>query len=105
MARVLVADDDSSVRQVLRHILEAGNHEVAEHLSISQSFDTVIRDPIMRGVTGLQAAREILHVKPGQKIIFRKKAEELGIRCFLAKPFRGDEVVDVIVRALSGGDR
>ncbi len=121
MAIILVADDDSSVRQVLRHILEAGDHQVweasdgdrAAYLGISLSFDLVIMDLIMRRTTGLQAARKILRAKPGQKIIFmsglvslsvrefRKTAEELGVHRFLTKPFCGDEVVDAVVGALS----
>lgn len=77
MARILVADDDSTVRHVLRHILQADGHQVweaddgdiAAHVAVTQSFDLVILDILMRRMTGTEAAREIRAQKPCQQII------------------------------------
>ncbi len=122
MAKVLVADDDSSVRQVLRHILEAEGHVVweaadgdqAAYFAITQSFDLVILDLVMPNENGAQAAREILSEKPCQKMIFmsgvvtldtdefREIAKDFRIRSFLAKPFHASTVVEAVERALCG---
>lgn len=66
-ARVLVVDDDASIRLVLEHALAAGGYEVVtcddgsevmQHLARTR-FDLVVLDLYMPGMNGFEVLRQI----------------------------------------------
>ena len=68
MSRILIADDEASIRFVLRDLLEGAGHELMEatdgdearRLLASETFDLAFLDIRMPGATGL----ELLDVSP-----------------------------------------
>ena len=110
-ARILIADDDSSVRLLLRRLLEShASWEVCEAINGSEAVektaqlapDLVILDLAMPVMNGLEAAREISKVKPGVPMLLASvqqvttqlalAAWEAGFRGAVTKS-RGTEVV------------
>ena len=108
---ILIVDDDSSIRMLLRRLLE--NHaswEVCEASSgpeavektIQLAPDLVILDLAMPGMNGLQAAREIAKINPSLPMLLAsveevsahlaRAARECGFRGAVTKS-KGTEVV------------
>src|ERR1700737_5162110 len=77
--RILVVDDDSQIRRVMRTTLEAQGHEVDETGSgeraldflRSVKYDLIILDINLPGKTGIKTCREI-RVNASVPIIMRK---------------------------------
>ena len=76
MPRVLVVDDERSVRNALRKILERGGMTVIEAGSAQQAFeivergdaiDAVVSDVLMPEMSGLALYDELLRRAPGLK--------------------------------------
>jgi len=110
-ARILIVDDDPSIRMLLRRLLE--NHvggEVSEAVNGAEavektarlSLDLVILDLAMPGMNGLQAAREISKINPRLPILLAsveevskhlaRAARDSGFRGAVTKS-KGTEVV------------
>ncbi len=122
MSRILVIDDDSEVRALLRRILEKGGHAVAEASDGAdgtrrfedEQADLVITDIIMPEMDGLEniaALRKrapnlpILAISGGGRRVdrdFLPAAQAFGADAVLYKPFGADEVLDLVVRMLNG---
>ncbi len=121
VSRILIADDDASVRSVLaRHLASAG-YEVLETadgracLAVLRTtpVDLVILDIYMPDVDGIaviaQARREFAHVRilaiSGGGTVPRERtleiAQRLGAMRTLTKPFERDELL-ALVRELLG---
>jgi signal transduction histidine kinase/ActR/RegA family two-component response regulator len=79
-ARVLVVDDEPTLRSVIRRSLEREGYSVlvaedgARALALSRSHDSdidlLITDVMMPGLTGLELARQLLHERPGLRVLF-----------------------------------
>jgi len=77
MARILVVDDDQSVRAVAKTVLElngheaviAGNGRVGLRKVEDENYDLVIVDIFMPGMDGLEAIRLLSQLKPGLPVI------------------------------------
>lgn len=119
-ARILFADDESSVRGVIREILESLGHEVflfengrdaVEHYrKEGQNIDLVLLDIKMPVLNGWEAFHELKRIDPGVKAIFitgysgdvkLDEAVAEGIRRVIPKPFRISEIREAIDEALS----
>ena len=120
-ARVLIADDDASIRDALRELLESeGGIEV---VAVTEDADTAIEaatrehpdvailDVKMPGGGGPQAARGILARSPGTRIValsaYGDRASILemlraGASAYLVKGSMPDEVTRTIQRVLLG---
>jgi len=104
--RILFVDDEPSLVNMVRQILERLGYEVetkinpVEALELFRSgpdrFDLVITDMTMPKMTGKRLAKEILDIRPDMPIILctgyhekisEEKAGELGIKAFVMKPF------------------
>ena len=116
MARILVIDDQDSIRRVVRRALEQDDHEVFDagdgevgmEILESQSFDVVITDIFMPGQDGIVTLRQIRKRFPTIKVIvisggdatgimdLREDAELLGAVKSLQKPFNAREIMDVV---------
>jgi DNA-binding NtrC family response regulator len=121
MARILVIDDQDSIRRVVRRALEQDDHEVFDasdgevgmEILESQSFDVVITDIFMPGQDGIVTLRQIRKRFPTIKVIvisggdstgimdLRQDAELLGAVKSLQKPFNAREIMD-LVRSVLG---
>ena len=111
MARILVTDDESQIRRLLRLILQGRGHEVreaadgAEALSACrrEPFDYLLCDLLMPNKEGLETIREARRDFPGLKIVAMsaglrgtvdvlKLARLMGANATLEKPFSGDDL-------------
>jgi DNA-binding response OmpR family regulator len=119
MARILIIDDDPSIRELLRVHLNAAGYEVdlAEdavvggHAVLSNPPDVVLSDvnmPYMNGFELLEAVRAdaVTHAIPFVFLTSRGddetfvKAKLLGASGFVTKPVRRDELLSVIESSL-----
>ena len=119
MARILIIDDDASIRELLRvHLNVAGYEvEVAEdavvggHAVLANPPDVVLSDvnmPFMNGFELLEAVRSdattraipfVFLTSRGDDETF-VKAKLLGVSGFVTKPVRRDELLQVIEQSL-----
>lgn len=79
MARILIAEDDSSMRQFLQQALERAGHSVeacADGLAARTAlehdagFDLLLADIVMPGMDGIELARAAAALRPSLKIMF-----------------------------------
>lgn len=121
MARVLVVDDDHTVREVVvsylrahqHDVLEAADGETALALMDEQPADLVVLDLMLPGIDGLEVARR-LRVDSTVPIIMltalsgeldRVAGLELGADDYVSKPFSPRELalrVDSVLRRTGG---
>lgn len=121
MPRILLIEDDDSVRNMLRQTLELMGHAITEArngkegLALYQSanIDVVLTDIIMPDVEGMQVIRELRRQNPAVKIIamsgggrmnardYLRMAQKLGAARILPKPFLGDELAAAIREVLA----
>ncbi|MBV8846397.1 MAG: response regulator transcription factor [Bryobacterales bacterium] len=105
LCSVLVVDDEAPLRTVLRSsfaatgcdVEEARNGEEALDALQRRSFDLVLLDINMPGMSGLQACRKIRAAAPGMGIVMltvrddeddKVNALEAGADDYITKPFR-----------------
>jgi two-component system, cell cycle sensor histidine kinase and response regulator CckA len=112
VARVLVVDDDSAVRAVMRAILASAGHDVTAVESAadalraidrdSRRFDLLLTDVVMSGMSGPTLAASARQRQPGLRVLYTSgHAEELldargvlsSARHFIAKPFVARELL------------
>ena len=101
---ILIADDDSDLRLVLRRTLEALGFEVGESSTGEQAvrevevrrFDAVLMDVNMPGAGGIQACRELRRLSPNLQILMltvrdaeaeKIEALDAGADDYITKPF------------------
>jgi len=118
MATVLVADDASFMRLMIRQILsregefkilEAENGLIAIELYKEKLPDLVVLDITMPEVDGLKALTDILAYDPSAKVIMCsavaqevmvREALRLGALDFVIKPFRPDDLLKIVRKYL-----
>ncbi len=117
MAKILVVDDELSMRQFLEILLKKEGHEVVcapdgqEALSRfgSQDFDLIISDIKMPKVDGLELLRKVKEKRPTLAVIMVTAyaspedaiaAMKAGAYDYLTKPFKLEEIKSVIQNAL-----
>lgn len=116
--RVLIADDAAYMREMLRDILTEGGYTVVAEASdgdeavaefIEHSPDLVTLDIVMPRKSGLEALREIMERDPGACVVMCSALGQealvrdmmaAGARGYLVKPFKPDQVLDVVGGAL-----
>ena len=77
MARILLAEDDDSLRGFLTRALEKAGHEVTgcadgeEAVAVlDEVFDLLLTDIVMHGIDGIELARMAAARQPGLPIMF-----------------------------------
>ena len=111
---VLVVDDDSAIRRVVRTVLEADNFEVVEAadgpaaLLLLEAIngrgpEAVVLDIMMPGIDGIEVCRRIDHDRV--KVVMlsarddadtRDRAAKAGADAYLTKPFSAIELLDAV---------
>lgn len=115
MARIILAEDDTGMRQFLSMALEKAGHVVEskdDGLSAfhcikdsDEPFDLLLADIVMPGMDGIELSQKAVQVQPGIKVMFitgfaavamdRLKNEDEQPPV-LSKPFHLNELVEQI---------
>jgi CheY-like chemotaxis protein len=119
-ARLLLAEDDFELRDLLAYVLRADGHEVIEAKDGSelwrlldsqadQGFALVVSDVRMPGLTALEVLARLQHASRDTPIILitafgdqttHQRAIRLGARRVLDKPFDCDELREAVQETL-----
>ena len=128
MARVLVIEDDDSVREAIRAVLELSSYEVVEardgeegmSLASSQEVDLVITDIVMPAKDGLQTIIELKAQHPHLPVIaisagmpdcrhsqavLLPLAGQAGADLVMRKPWTTEELLGSVKRSLDARRR
>jgi two-component system chemotaxis response regulator CheY len=118
MARILVADDASFMRQMIREIVEEEGHEVvaeaSDGIEAIEQFkkhhpDVVTMDIVMPRRSGIDAVKGILEVDATARVVMCsalgqetlvQEALQAGARDFIVKPFKPDAVTATLRKVL-----
>ena len=120
MARILLVEDDESVRTFVSRALQIDRHKVLEaedgeagleiYLADDEGFDLVLTDIQMPRMDGIAMSEAIARTLPDQKILMmtgfanqRERAEHLAaiIVDVVQKPFTLPEIRKQVLRALA----
>ncbi|MGE0492565.1 MAG: PAS domain S-box protein [Vulcanimicrobiota bacterium] len=105
-ARILVVEDDRTIRRVLARILTRLGQQVvvvedgtsALETARSESFDLMISDVVLPGIGGLELAGRVAEFHPGIKVLFMSGYHDVEDQLtasdhyFLPKPFTAAEL-------------
>ncbi|MHC1592510.1 MAG: response regulator [Methermicoccaceae archaeon] len=107
--KVLVADDDELLRDLLRELLsafevvEAEDGKEAVEVFETHRPDVVLMDINMPVMDGIAATKEILKIEPDATVLaftaFSARGREMldvGAKEVLKKPMRGAQLVEII---------
>ncbi|MDP2756669.1 MAG: response regulator [Desulfurivibrionaceae bacterium] len=115
--RLLVVDDEPIVGKRLKQVfgkigfeIETYTDSAAALAAIAEKpFDIVVTDLKMEGIDGIEVLKRVRAMNPKTRVIIitgyaspdtAELAGQEGVFAFLAKPFRLDELKQVIYRAM-----
>ena len=113
MARILLAEDDESMRDFLAKALRRAGYEVVQAgdgldalAQITDApFDLLLADVVMPGLDGIELARRAAKKQPGIKVMFITGFAAVALRAreqsprdarVLSKPFHLRDLVDQV---------
>ena len=115
-ARILIADDEAQIREVLHELLgddydctEVGSAEEALAVVRRENFDLVLSDIMMGGITGLEMVPQVLQLAPDTVVIMISGEQNIesaiealraGAFDYITKPFDLRHVEAAVKRAL-----
>lgn len=119
-ANVLIVDDSSLARRVMRRMLEELGHTVDEATdgatALERYFlhrpDIVMLDMVMTGMYGLDVLAKMRELNPDVRVIVasadiqtstRDKAREAGAAAFVNKPVNPKELATVLAAVIDRG--
>jgi two-component system, chemotaxis family, chemotaxis protein CheY len=123
MAKILIIDDDASIRALLVAMLEGENHSIREaddgrkglKMFQEEPADLVITDVLMPEKDGVELIMELKEIDPDAKIIAMsgggrgldatfnlRMAQDFGAQRLMVKPFSASEALDAIDTVLNG---
>lgn len=122
MLRILIADDNESLRMALREVLskqhgwtvcgEATNGRSAVSMAVELRPDVIILDFLMPLMNGLAAAAEIAKQAPELPIVLytmhmspqlEREAKRVGVKKVISKTDRFDDFISNLLKVLSAG--
>lgn len=117
MFKILIVDDESKIREVIREYAEFEGYDVTEatngieavNMCKNNSYDIIVMDIMMPKLDGFSASREIRRMKDIPIIMLSARGEEydklfgfeIGIDDYVVKPFSPKELIarlNVILR-------
>jgi CheY-like chemotaxis protein len=115
---ILIADDDSDIREILRHTLERAGYVTAEAANGSEAlsalrtmqFDLLITDLAMPERDGLELLEVLRYEQLAPKVIAMSgawdgvclpAAAKLGAQAALPKPWRAEALLDTVRTVLA----
>ena len=119
-AKILVVDDDDSLRELLRMHLASAGYEVstapdgisAGYQVLKNPPDLILSDINMPHMDGFEfvAALKADKTLPDIPVIFltsvedgESRGKELGVVGYLTKPVRADRLLELVAKHVSGG--
>lgn len=118
-AKILVVDDELLLVKINARRLQNKGYTVTTHTdsrkaletfqSDPESFDLLVTDQTMPGLSGAELAQAVLAIKPSLPIIMctghsdvvsENKALTMGIKKYVFKPLHGDELLDAVQEVL-----
>ncbi len=109
MAKILICDDETGLRAVLKRYAEFEGHEVTEagdgrdavELCRNKSFDIIIMDIMMPDLDGFSAVKEIRKTADTPVVMLSARGEEydkvlgfeVGVDDYVVKPFSSKEIM------------
>jgi CheY-like chemotaxis protein len=119
--RVLVVDDDSGVREVVRSMLESAGYQVvvaengkeAMKLLETERADLILTDLVMPEQEGIETIKTLRRQYPDLKVIamsgafggdYLRIAAYLGAHATLAKPIQMNTLLRLVEKTLSAED-
>ncbi|MCL1789429.1 MAG: response regulator transcription factor [Oscillospiraceae bacterium] len=122
MAKILICDDESGIRTVIKRYAVFEGHEVTEATNGSEAvrvckdkaFDMIIMDVMMPEMDGFSAVKEIRKNSSVPVIMLSARGEEydkvigfeMGVDDYVVKPFSSKEImlrVNAILRRVESG--
>lgn len=121
-ARILVIDDEDSVREILSRMLGAKGHQVVvasdgeegiERFK-SEKFDLVFTDLGMPKISGWEVGKTLKGINPKVPVamitgwgmeLSRERMNENGIDLVVSKPFEFDQIIQLVSEALELKER
>ena len=117
MAKILVIDDEKSIRNSLREILEYEKHEVQDapdgqaglKKAESEKFDIILCDVTMPGMDGIEFLEKVVDIQPEVPVIMISghgtietavEAIKKGAYDFVSKPFDLNRILITVRNAL-----
>jgi two-component system chemotaxis response regulator CheY len=118
MKRVLVADDASFMRQMIRDIVEPEGYEVvgeaSDGVEVVERFkelhpDLIMMDIVMPKRSGIDAVKAIMELDGAARVVMCSalgqealvmEAIQAGAKDFIVKPFKPDAVVTTLAKVL-----
>ena len=118
MAKLLIVDDESDIREFARNFFKKRKIDVfvasggrqALDLIAQESPDLVLLDVRMEEMTGIEVLRELRRSKPSVKVIMVsgveeeetiKEANALGVIGYIHKPFILEELEKIVLAQLN----
>ena len=120
-ARILLVDDEETVRRVTGRLLEklgyrvesaADGSEALQLIEKGEDFDLVLTDVVMPGLSGIEMAERLRELRPDQAILFTSgyTTREFGRppgeppQPFMPKPFSLDDLSRAVKDAMERAD-
>ena len=118
MARIMVADDASFMRQMIREIVEGEGHEVVgEAADGDEAVETykqvqpelVMMDIVMPRRSGIDSVKAILKLDPKARVVMCSalgqetlvaEAMDAGALDFIVKPFKPESVLATVKKVI-----
>lgn len=119
MKKILIADDESNLRFILREIFNSDDYDLYEacdgeealNLSLQIKPDIIILDVAMPKITGCEVAKRLHKSNLKSKIIMLsakaqksdiKSGLQAGANYYITKPFDFNELISVVNKAYTG---
>jgi FixJ family two-component response regulator len=114
---IVVVDDDRSIRNAMQDLLSAAGYSTLAFGNPTNFLDStvlasvacLVADMRMPGMTGLELHEHLAASGAGIPTVIitahpdeltREHAREAGVTCFLTKPFRPDELLECVRKAV-----
>jgi two-component system chemotaxis response regulator CheY len=121
MSRVLIADDASFMRQMIRDIIDSEGYEVVgeatDGMEVVDKYkelhpDVVMMDIVMPKRSGIDAVKAIMEIAPKANVVMCSalgqetlvmEAIQAGAKDFIVKPFKPEAVLATLKKVLEKG--